>query len=258
MAAELACLSGVRAFPGVWTALGDYGWDEAGRAIRAPTLRGTVIPVDFSSPFLSVNSCFDGGFTEAALNPRADCARVVQKLNSAVALLEQVSLAVRDFVLSTTMSIAVYIQPIPEVSSASSSELPGRIDLVNPGHKIVATYNLAGLILHEAMHGVMYYLESTHGAFVADDEHELLTSPWTGRKLSLHTFIHACFIWYGLFNFWKLSSRTSSNASSLQETAASGYAHADPASMVGTTETPPEIVHAIEKMQRHVRAYCRG
>lgn len=255
MAAELARLSGARAFPRVWAALGDHGWDETGRPVRAPTLHGTIIPIDFSSPFLNINLCFsDEGFTEATPNSSADSARVVQELTSAVALLEQVSTAARDFVLSATMSIAVHIRPIPAFSSGSSPELPGRIDLLNPDHKLADTCHLADSILHEAMHGAMYDLESTHGAFVANHEHKLLTSPWTGRELGLHTFIHACFVWYGLFNFWKLSSCRSSGASSFQVTAASGYAHADPASMVGSTDVPPDIVRAIGEMQRHVRA----
>lgn len=256
MAAELARLSGGRAFPRVWTALGDYGWDDTGEPVRAPTLHGTTIPIDFSSPFLSINSYFsDGGFIEATPPSRADSARVVQKLNSAAALLEQVSPLASNFFLAATMSITVYIRPISAFSSGSSPDLPGRVDLVNPAHELVDTCHLADSLLHEALHGTMYDLESIDGAFVANYEHKLLTSPWTGRELDLHTFIHACFVWYGLFNFWKLSSCRSSTASSLRlRTAASGYAHADPASMVGSTDVPPDIVRAIGEMQRHVRA----
>jgi hypothetical protein len=34
------------------------------------------------------------------------------------------------------------------------------------------------------------------------DESIRVESPWTGTQLLLRPFLQACFVWYGLLNFW--------------------------------------------------------
>jgi hypothetical protein len=30
-----------------------------------------------------------------------------------------------------------------------------------------------------------------------------IVSPWSGRTLHIHSFLHACFVWFGLSRFWE-------------------------------------------------------
>jgi hypothetical protein len=66
---------------------------------------------------------------------------------------------------------------------------------------------IAGGLVHEATHQVLYVLEWA-GPFIVEDPDMravAVKSGWTGRDLALHSFIHACFVWYSLSNFWGLA-----------------------------------------------------
>lgn len=60
-------------------------------------------------------------------------------------------------------------------------------------------------LVHEAVHCMLYMHESVEGGFLLDRglEDELVTSPWTGARIRLQSFVHACFVWYSVFSLWQ-------------------------------------------------------
>ena len=84
-------------------------------------------------------------------------------------------------------------------SSSSMTNFPGRMLLRNPEHANAGA--LASSMIHESIHHFLYTVEFS-GLFVAADVGSPVRSPWSGRELALHSYLHACFVWYGLAQFW--------------------------------------------------------
>jgi hypothetical protein len=63
--------------------------------------------------------------------------------------------------------------------------------------------------VHEGIHSLLYMQERIRDwgqAPELSDSIPRVISPWTGNRLSLASFLHACFVWYGLAHFWALAS----------------------------------------------------
>ncbi|MFI9502822.1 hypothetical protein [Nocardia sp. NPDC052566] len=86
----------------------------------------------------------------------------------------------------------------------------GRAVLTNPDLGIVDDVIVAEAVIHEATHGLLGMSEAV--GLVAgtpwlrrampDDGRCRVVSPWTGRGLDLPTYLHACFVWWGLLHLW--------------------------------------------------------
>jgi HEXXH motif-containing protein len=74
--------------------------------------------------------------------------------------------------------------------------------LVNP-HR-VDEFVLAEALVHESIHAYLFSYEPTArwGLAPGAAEPGVVMSPWSDRTLDLRAFLHACFVWYGLFFFW--------------------------------------------------------
>jgi hypothetical protein len=63
--------------------------------------------------------------------------------------------------------------------------------------------DLAEALVHESIHAIIDTIELRKSLLLAKDfQTPEMRSPWTGRVLDTNTYIQACFIWYGLWNFW--------------------------------------------------------
>ena len=66
-------------------------------------------------------------------------------------------------------------------------------------------YSCAQALVHESIHSYLYMHEPRPLWGLNPDVTEepgVVQSPWTGRELPLSTFLHACFVWYGILFFW--------------------------------------------------------
>ena len=71
---------------------------------------------------------------------------------------------------------------------------------------------LAEALVHEATHGLVGMSEAQGLVFGGDlawlqdpypyDGVSRVTSPWTGTRLDVPTYLHAVFVWFGLLGFW--------------------------------------------------------
>lgn len=195
------------------TALGDFycsestqdrvagGEDDAPlQAFHVPRLAG-AIPIDFASPNVK-NAQETDELREYLQYSEEDKALICEKLNEALARIERVSEAAA-YVLKQHIKVIVPLKTTERgYGSTSQPHYPGRVLL--RGAELTPLAALATNLVHEAMHQVLYILE-WGGSFIVEDPDVRavrVKSGWTQRDLALHSYIHACFIWYGVSMFW--------------------------------------------------------
>lgn len=66
----------------------------------------------------------------------------------------------------------------------------------------------AEALVHEAVHQYLYRIEGEDGSFCDLDAHGRYRSPWSGNWIPLHSFIHACFVYFALLGFWSRCAAT--------------------------------------------------
>ncbi len=210
---------------GYCTALGDVYYARASRieATPASTDRGSAAIHMFKSPCLVDDLPIDvfstnvqhaeetSGSKEYVATIRygkysaEEVSIVVDKVRDAFSRVESLS-ATAAQLIRHFIKVIIPLKVPSGSGSTSQSRIPGRVLL--SGVENASPAKLASALVHEAMHQLLYVLEWA-GQFVippVDDEERpaRVKSLWSGRELELHSFIHACFIWYGLVRFWTL------------------------------------------------------
>jgi hypothetical protein len=192
----------------LWTALGDVALLPDGSRRSFGHTRG--IPLDFGSANLrklNLEGELRADGDEAFLcYDVADAACLRQALDAATTAIRKTNPAA-DFIVETftkVVMVARTSQDAHTFMSGTNGGWPGRVLLVNAHAPAVSHEVLADSVVHEAIHGLLF-LEQLDKAW-ADNWDQLsagtATSPWTGRVLPAGAFLEACFVWYGLANFW--------------------------------------------------------
>jgi hypothetical protein len=143
-------------------------------------------------------------------------------------------------------------------SSVSRRRSIGKMGLVNAHSDKWNVPSVADAVLHEAIHSVIYKLELLHELYEDDDTAHRLTvvSPWSGRSLKLHSFVHACFVWFGLYNFWDLSGVDESLSSPVKR-ACRGFSSGSPLRTLALDALEcikPDVRQTINDMTEYVRS----
>jgi len=203
----------------VWTALGDAyfptgvhrssestsRWD-AEQPFEAPRLLEHV-PVDCVSPFAARATGLVGfPFVEM---PAEEIRAAIRKLVLALEAIAEVCGPAVDMLRASTRVVIIRKDPgAPTMfSSFSADQLVGRLALVNVQSATCDAALAADALIHEAIHSCVYAMEECV-PLVKDRlaaELETVISPWSGRALPVHTFFHACLVWFGLSHFWRLA-----------------------------------------------------
>jgi hypothetical protein len=112
------------------------------------------------------------------------------------------------------LSLRKEVSEASRFGSASFRGLAGLNLLINP--HLVSTGTLADAIVHEAIHSVLYQVEPVFGDFFRDQEaaKNETPSPWTGRLITVDNVAQACFVWSGLFYFWKAAAQCENSEAS--------------------------------------------
>jgi len=194
-------------------ALARAGWAATGAAyvredqeiIEQPRLLGCV-PIDFDSPFAQ---SVDVTGTYLSLNePRRSYVgkerrNVLGQLYDAGVSLSNISGSAEAFFQLFTRDLTVSERPDTGFTSGSLSIKVGRTTLGNP--HLVDSAELADALLHEAIHSMLYMHQLERPWFRTgrvQGEKVTAVSPWTGRTIPVEGFLQACFVWFGLYNFW--------------------------------------------------------
>jgi HEXXH motif-containing protein len=206
---------------GCWTALGDFFvTDKVGNFIdprvdnwspdvnlRAPRLN-QLVPVDMVSPNLHDIS---SPYVAFESHTPQEFAALAKKLEAVMKFADSVARASGQMIRRCVKAI-VAIKTNTGIGSSSHYSLPGQVLVRSSATSTEA--EIASALVHETIHQVLYVLESGQ-RFVNDKAHSsqmTAVSPWTGRRLELHSYFHACFVWYGLATFWRKALRSPSLA----------------------------------------------
>jgi len=207
---------------GVWTIWGDVYMP---RGLAGPIERNTAItPIRywrddavFTSPVLPTGTIVDafspaavGGLPEIpdgdSLFTSGEYKSVLSKLTEAIEWMGAASSYV-CWVFARIVRIVVLRRDTRLVGyrAASSSSGIGRVVLRNPHLQSATVPEIVDALVHEMIHAVLDLVEIRSPFVGAEFKGERVPSPWTGRPLDLRTYIHACFVWYGLLQFWRSS-----------------------------------------------------
>jgi HEXXH motif-containing protein len=258
---------------GCWTALGDFylppdaeiedgggarpsvSWFQ-GESFRAPMLGSIVL--DACRPFTKTD--YPPPMGEVINHTPKELEFIKWRLQQSMEQISRISSTARSAVEALLQVITVVRAPKLTKGTQSFSNKPaiGRMGLANSHSDEWSVSKIADAIVHEAIHALIYKLELTNSLYVDDTmESEPVTavSPWSGRTLRLHSFLHACFVWFGLWNFWGLASRDEPEALDLRGTAANGFLIGHPLSCIpdaALARVRPEVRNAIDEMFKQV------
>ena len=97
--------------------------------------------------------------------------------------------------------------------SSSQRDYIGRVLLINV--KEICMERVVSALIHEAIHNYLFCLEHSSRFLSRNRIKTKLESPWSGKEIPDSAFVHACYVWYGLYNFWKSIDSVRANEISL-------------------------------------------
>lgn len=217
----------------VRTSLGLVDEGEAGVSpgfYQAPMVAHDRVVVDFTSLNTRNNTDIASRDRSQVYSASEEVA-ILRRLNEALDMIERVS-APAFHIIKDFVKVIMPLKTPNGGGSTSQPRIPGRVLL--RGIENNSSGWLASSLVHEATHQVIYILEYAGRWVLEDVDAKAATakSLWTGRDLPLHSFIHACFVWYGLTNFWSQAQNTAvfepSDVKSQLEKAKGGFLKQNP------------------------------
>lgn len=140
-----------------------------------------------------------------------ESSRVKKNLESTLELIKKTSIHAYYLIVLMTETIGVVKNDSfpSDFNSASCRSKIGRILLVNPHLKGVTYPVLVNALIHESVHSLLYRIEMNIPIFKSNDSNDshFLESPWTGNILRAITYVHACFVYFGLNSYWRNQSK---------------------------------------------------
>ncbi len=209
---------------GSWTAFGDLRAGPSGEGgYVAPRVQHIV--VDGRSPFSLYG--YPEQWGEVEPHNEEELSTIVGRLCAAIdEMTLQCPLAAATVKASVQVVSVVRAPQFPELtSSMSTRKIIGRMSLTNAHSSKWSIRRIENAMVHEAIHSLIYKLELRHPLYVDDGAAWRLTavSPWSGRTLFLHSFVHACFVWYGLWNYWRVNIAHDEESREFLNKAQSGF-----------------------------------
>lgn len=256
----------------IWSALGDLR-SSAAEGVRHAPRPGGLMPLDFDSPFIQTLAAPAGLLAvRAEPFPFSDDERqlVLQRFEETAERLQATRDSVFRFVVAYNQVVVLQKAAGAErFISRSPEKYIGLAVFQNPQRLGVDAVDLAEGLVHEGIHTLLdmdeysrQQSDSPLGAWLRDpglyDGATRTRSPWTGAALPVHTYLHACFVWYGLLHFWALalSAGTFDRARVQQRIAAavSGFLRQQVIDEVAPYRSviARDLLDAVERMQAHV------
>jgi hypothetical protein len=187
----------------MWSALGDVVVLPGGQVKSSPVVAGAP-PIDLDSPTVSSSDPLGQSNGEQPWRPLRDEDRgqFLDNLATAMRGIQATNPLIGDFVRRFVKVLVVQANDQTAYSAYSAGKYVGRTTLSNP--QLVEPVDIAESVVHEATHSLLYMQIPEQPWGIDQDvfEERKAVSPWSGRPLPLTTYLHACFVWYGLVNFW--------------------------------------------------------
>jgi HEXXH motif-containing protein len=92
-------------------------------------------------------------------------------------------------------------------ASSSWPRMAGRAALTNAHRPDLEDAWVTDALVHESIHALLNMVEPLYPLYrLRSAAFEFgANSPWSGRFLKMHSYVHACFVWFGLWCFWSLA-----------------------------------------------------
>jgi hypothetical protein len=173
-------------------------------SLRTAKVREFVI--DIASAF-----CFPS-VTSLNIHSDQEVESILKRLMYAFDSVESVNKTLFDMI-QRILRMIVIRKDKGESSKFSSSSWPGlvgTIALTNAHHSDIEDARIIDAIVHESIHSLLYIVEYFEPFYNSDSVRLAFkaVSPWSGSTLYLHSYVHACFVWFGLWCFWSLAIET--------------------------------------------------
>ena len=260
---------------GSWTALGDFylapeepveehapasasNLSFRGETFRAPKVGNIVL--DAFRPFTKTD--FPSPLGEASNHTPEELELITSRLEQSLEQINKISPTARTAIdaLVQVISLVRAPQSMKGTQSFSNKPVIGRMGLANADSDRWSINKIADAIVHETIHALIYKIELTNCLYLDDlieSEPLKIVSPWSGRALPLHSFVHACFVWFGLWSFWRLASPEDAEAAALRSRAGHGFLTGHPLACIpdeARDRIRPQVLHAIDRMYKEVTA----
>ena len=227
-----------------------------GETFRAPKLGSIVL--DGFRPFTEKD--FPPPMGEVINHTPEELEFITWRLEQSLEQITRISRTARSAVDALIQVISLVRAPksIKGTQSFSNKPVIGRMGLANVDSDRWTVSKIADAIVHEAIHALIYKIELANSLYLdysVESEPFIVVSPWSGRKLPLHSFVHACFVWFGLWNFWGLASPEEPDAAKLKGIAGHGFLAGHPLSCIpdaARERIRPEVQDAIDRMFKKV------
>jgi hypothetical protein len=258
-----------------WSALGDYylpsdmetgdrlddglltAWSPR-QSFNAPALGHIVL--DAYSPYPDTPYPADVG--EVTTITAEEIAIATKRLEESLNYIRSISRVAASTIDESVQVVTPARAPnSPEVTVALSQRTTiGRVGMINLHSDRWTVYKTSNSLVHEAIHSLIYKLELACDLYTdnAGPWRIEAVSPWTGRTLFVHSFVHACFVWFGLWKFWSLADGEDPSVRKFREKARIGFLPGSP--LKGISEEAfeciqPDVRLAIEEMCQQVIAH---
>jgi hypothetical protein len=180
-------------------------WNVLGLDNKRPIrFRDNEISCDYNAPWKMPT--MDRGESELSFLSPAQIECVIEKLTLAFEAVDSVSSEISEFVSAyvNVIVIRAELSCSDVFSSSSFLPLPGLCLLCNAHLDTVTIPRLQEALVHEAIHCFLFLIEELQNPILRDPcwHDEMVSSPWTGTKIGLHSFVHASAVWYGMHRFW--------------------------------------------------------
>jgi len=244
-----------RAFEGpCWSAVGDMACHPDGTVVQFPQISG-FMPLDFGSPYAVHVDLSGQNDRNPEPNPpfnRFETEFLANALREVQVCLRKTNPTILDFAARFNVVLILQKDAADTVfSSGSTRQYVGRSCLGNPQSASIA--DLANGIVHEGIHGVLY-MQEVQEEWVSDpdlrDSTRRVFSPWTGAHLALRPFLQACFVWYGLAQFW---SQALGNGSFADTRESRNWLEQ---ALVGFTKAP--LLHYVQEFEESISAEVKN
>jgi hypothetical protein len=193
------------------------------------------------------------GSAEPRRYSQDDAANAVKELDVALTTLRSAKIVAYDLVNAMLQTIVLHRCLSDErVVSGSRISTIGLAALTNVDSNPVLC--IIDALVHEAVHTCLYRIELLEPFYLIprNDESVQIESPWSGRSLPVHSYVHACFVWFALTNLWAQWPVQSERQQALYLHARSGFAKLCLAEPLGGKVTSA-VIQAITEVQSFVQ-----
>ena len=250
-----------------WTQLTDKQFINTRKTIITTTIADSII-IDFDSPQALRVDLTSSVFSETPQPVSTELRQqIIDKLSQAMELIDSVASTAGQLIRNTTRCIRIRVSESENIAAETDPSTIGEMRLLNYHLAEKDIVDVADALIHESLHSFLAMYELQHGSFVSFSQTSLVrpVSPWSGNPIPYNAFTHAVYIYFALFEFYKLLYHSplmpndKTNIARRMNQCSRGFRMTDivrALSMLG--QSPDEIMMQYQLMSEDVQSYYQA